>query len=88
MGIVQMNGLTRVVLWWLEARKRLRTFLSSSTCTSNVKYFFNYRQKQEWLATTDRTDRQKAYVLDDHDEEGEFDSKGFLGVDRAGDVVG
>merc|ERR1719446_644475 len=37
-----MNGLTRVVLWELEARKRRRTFLSSSTCTSNVKYFFRF----------------------------------------------
>eukprot|EP00001_Collodictyon_triciliatum_P054543 09725_6 len=41
MGIVQMKGFTRVVDW-LEARKRLRTFLSSSTWISKVKYFFKF----------------------------------------------
>jgi len=32
--------------------------------------------------------RMGAYVLDDHDKEGEFDGKGLLGVNGAGDVVG
>jgi len=29
-----------------------------------------------------------AYVLNDHDQEGELDSEGLLGVNGAGDVVG
>ena len=28
------------------------------------------------------------YVLDDHDQEGQFDGEGLLGIDWASDVVG
>lgn len=39
--MVQMKGLTRVQDWKVEARKRRRTFLSSRTVTSKVKYLFS-----------------------------------------------
>merc|ERR1711977_811535 len=41
-GIVQIKGFTRVVLWKFEARKRRRMFLSSKTFTSKEKYFFKF----------------------------------------------
>ena len=46
-----------------------------------MKYFFNYwaRKRVRHLQIT--------YVLDDHDQEGELDGKGLLGVDWACDVV-
>jgi hypothetical protein len=46
-----------------------------------VKYFFNYNG---WsLECTSCT-----YVLDDHDQEGQFNRKSLLGVNGATDVVG
>ena len=46
-----------------------------------MKYFLSYRRRGVRA-------RAVAYVLNDHDEEGELDGKGLLGVDGAGDVVG
>lgn len=46
-----------------------------------MKYFFNYNG---WsLECTSCT-----YVLDDHDQEGQFNRKSLLGVNGATDVVG
>ena len=46
-----------------------------------MKYFFNYRR-----CVSRRIAR--AYVFDDHDQEGKLDGEGLLGVNGAGDVVG
>ena len=51
--------------------------MSSRTCTSKVKYFFNCRGLIP-----------RIYVFDDHDQEGQFDGEGLFGVHGAGDVVG
>ena len=45
-----------------------------------MKYFFNYNGCQLNL--------KFAYVLDDHDQEGEFDGQGLSGIDGAANVVG
>jgi len=43
-----------------------------------VKYFFNYTSS--WHLSS--------YVFNNHDQEGELNGKGLLGVNGAGDVVG
>ena len=46
-----------------------------------MKYFFNCGKRVSGQ-------RQSAYVLDDHDQEGKLDGEGLLGVNRASNVVG
>lgn len=66
--------------------------MSSSTCTSKVKYFFNYSQQAHAQVSlpvgTHKAERSATYVLDDHDQEGEFNGEGLLLLNGACHVVG
>ena len=35
----------------------------------------------------DHVDVQDTYIFDDHDEEGQFDTKSLVGIGRAGDII-
>lgn len=94
MGIVVQNGLTFVVDWKLETRKRRCMSLSSGRKRSDRRNYaagviILLRRVSTALTQDLNLEREVLlHVLDDHDEKGELDPEGESRLDGACDVSG